>query len=286
MWQGDNSQPPAVTTRLGSFTVWAGGALLQSDSIGRSAWHCLLFWLSSFFLDANLWFISDWPRWALSLMLLCGACHVILACTEVLDCGLSVQAWPVERGRWERESEWERVTAWKELRMDFCSEPVHWMLASNAACLPMAQLFANLSPFLPSSTDWPSVHPPAHPGPPSSPQPRWLKKKKKKKQERSNLALSPSYCQGLLEKCETRQSWIWLSHWVQCCICSPAGSEFPTETEDRKRLRMHHKLQAGSVWCPMGPSLLQARINSRLSNTSIMSLHMSAWENLKPARGI
>lgn len=51
------------------------------------------------------------------------------------------------------------------------------------------------------------MHPPAHPWPPSSPQPRWLKKKKNK----SDLIwLSPSYCQGLPEQCKTRQSGTWL----------------------------------------------------------------------------
>lgn len=59
VWLGDNARPHVVTTRLGSFTVWAMGALLHSDFIGPSAWHCLLLWLSSFFLqhfflDANL----------------------------------------------------------------------------------------------------------------------------------------------------------------------------------------------------------------------------------------
>lgn len=158
----------------------------SSPAVGLHWSVCLaLFGLpTDFFLcSGSSWmpiseFISDWP-----LVLLCGACYVILACTAVLDRGLSVQAWPVERGRWERESQWERVNAWKELRVDFCSEPVHWRMASNAACLPMAQLFANLSPLSPSSTDWPSVHPPAHPHPLSL-------AGKKKKQERSNLALS------------------------------------------------------------------------------------------------
>lgn len=146
-------------------------------------------------------FVSDWPRWALSLVLLCGACYVIV--------GLSVQPWPVERGRWERESPWEGLNAWKGLRVDFCSEPVHWMVASNAACLPMAQLFANLSPLLTLlyrlAFSAPSCPPRATLIPSAS-----LAKKKNKKNKSDLIWLSPSYCQGLPEQCETRQSGTWL----------------------------------------------------------------------------
>lgn len=53
-WRGDDARPHVVTTRLGSFTVWAMGALLHPDFIGPSAGQWLLLWLRAFFLDANL----------------------------------------------------------------------------------------------------------------------------------------------------------------------------------------------------------------------------------------
>lgn len=115
MWHGDNAQPHAVTTRLGSGLIYS---LSHGSSAGvRHHWSACLAVvgpLTEFFLcSISSWmpisvFISDWSRWALSLVLLCRACYVILASTAVLDCGLSVQAWPVERGRWEREKAGER----------------------------------------------------------------------------------------------------------------------------------------------------------------------------------
>lgn len=115
-------------------------------------------------------FISDWPRWALSLVLLCGACYVILACTAVLDRGLSVQAWPVERGRWEREKAsekgWmhEKTSEWISVPSLFIG---WWRATPRVYPWPSYLLISPPSPPpLPTSLQ---CTPPAHPGHPRPP---------------------------------------------------------------------------------------------------------------------
>lgn len=124
----------------------------------------------SFWMPISV-FISDWPRWALSLVLLCGACYVILACTTVLDRGLSVQAWPVERGRWEREKASEKG----------------WMHEKNSEWISVPSLFIGWWRATPRVYPWPSyllISPPSHPPLPTGlqctlpptpghPHPRW-----------------------------------------------------------------------------------------------------------------
>lgn len=45
-----------------------------------------------------------------------------------------------------REGRREGVVISEGFRVVYCSVPLHWMVAGTAECLPMAQLFANLSP--------------------------------------------------------------------------------------------------------------------------------------------
>lgn len=67
----------------------------------------------------------------------------------------------------------------KGYRIVFCSKPLNWMMAGTAECLPMAQLFANLS--LHPQLAFSAPHPPDGPFPLNF---------AAKKQQQSNLALS------------------------------------------------------------------------------------------------
>lgn len=110
MWHGDNNQPHAVTTRLGSGLIYS---LSHGSSPGvRLHWlSCLAAVgpLTEFFLcSISSWmpisvFISDWSRWALSLVLLCGACYVILA----LALQYWIVGWACRHGQWSEEDERE-----------------------------------------------------------------------------------------------------------------------------------------------------------------------------------
>lgn len=84
------------------------------------------------------------------------------------------------QGQWregnERRRKKERVVISKGSGVVFCSKLVHWMVAGSAECLPMAQLFANLTPPLHPSNPPPPIGlgcnlPPSLDYPPS-PQPR------------------------------------------------------------------------------------------------------------------
>lgn len=96
------------------------------------------------------------------------------------------------QGQWregnERRRKKERVVISKGSGVVFCSKLVHWMVAGSAECLPMAQLFANLTPpstpltLLPQLALGATSHPPW-----TTPHPHSLAAKK---QQRSNLALS------------------------------------------------------------------------------------------------
>lgn len=97
----------------------------------------------------SLVFISDWPWWASvpGSAPRSWLCDLGFRC-RILDCG-SEYAGKASEARQMREGQRggrERVVISKGFGVVFCSEPVHWMMAGTAECLPMAQLFANLSP--------------------------------------------------------------------------------------------------------------------------------------------
>ena len=147
-------------------------------------------------------FISDWPRTAQSLVLLLWS----LLCDLGLHCSIGLWVRVCRQGQWseadERERERkrgrERVVISKGFGVVFCSKPVHWMMAGTAECLPMAQLFANLSPPYPPPPIGLRCTLPARTTP--IPSASLLK-------NNSDLIwLSPSYCQGPSERCKTWQS--------------------------------------------------------------------------------
>lgn len=173
----------------------------------------------SFLCSTSSWmpisvFISDWPRWALSLVLLHEACNVILACTG-LDCGLSVQAWPVERGRCESERGW--MYEWISVMSLFIGwwlRVYPWpsfLLISTPPFLNPPLYRMAFSVTLLSTTGHP------HPLSPAG------------KNKGDLIWFSPSYCQGLLEQCKTRQSGTFKS--LSAVLCFVFTRQLVSETQ-------------------------------------------------------
>lgn len=122
-----------------------GFAHLQSEPWEQSSNHfsldCLqlcLTWVLCFLVFSFCIYDLSWKA------LYLGACYIILAFTVVLNCGSEYAG--KASGPRRREGRREGVVISEGFRVVYCSVPLHWMVAGTAECLPMAQLFANLSP--------------------------------------------------------------------------------------------------------------------------------------------